>query len=166
MYILNNENKAYNLDELPDEIDDIRYCIYDALGEIPDYYFLPLVFVEQFNAPAALLQIGNFRIQMPLDWSVVVVDEELTSAEIMPIISLNDKNLHTIVYNPLAQMIPDSFEIKIANIFNDVNWFFPKLKQGSILCVPLETKDKPRCALFVQDRTKLQSEFDLSQLFE
>lgn len=103
---------------------------------------------------------------MPLDWSVVVVDEELTASEIIPITSINDKELHTIVYNPLAQMIPDSYEIKIANIFNDVNWFFPKLKQGSILCVPLELKDKPRCALFVQDRTKLQSAFELSQLFE
>jgi hypothetical protein len=165
MLILTPENKPYNLDSLPSEIEDIRYSVFDVLNTDPDFYFPPLVFIEQFNCPSALLEIGNFKIQMPLDWSVVVVDEELTSGEIMPITSLNDRDFHTITYNPLSQMIPNTATIKIANVFNDVKWFFPKLKTGSLLVIPLEMKDKPQCALFIQDKTKIQNIFDIHLLF-
>lgn len=166
MLILTPENKSYNLDTIPEEIDDIRYCTYDALRSDPDYYFHPLIFIEQFNCPGALLQIGSYRIQMPLDWSVVVVDEELTASEIVPITSLNDRESFTLVYNPLAQMIPSVASIKIVNIFNDVKWFFPKIQHGSLLPIPLSMDDKPKCSLFLSDRTKIQNIFEVGMLFE
>jgi hypothetical protein len=165
MYILTNSNESYNLDNLSNEIDDIRYCVYNTTADVPDYYFPPVVFVEQFTTPAALLKINNTYIQMPLDWSMLVVDEEMTTGEIIPITEINDHNFSTVVYNPLTQMIPDVHEVKIANVFTDVSWFFPKLQTGSLLCVPLQNKKNPKCVFFVNDRTKLQNAFDISQLF-
>ena len=63
MKILTVENKTYELDDIPDTIDDLRYSIldYSNPGHI-DYYFIPLVFLESFYAPAAVLQIGQHQI--------------------------------------------------------------------------------------------------------
>lgn len=166
MLILTPENTSFDLDTIPDEIDDIRYCTFDTTAPEIDYYFHPLIFIEQFNSPGALLQIGSYRIQMPLDWSIVVVDEELTAGEIIPITTINDKESYTLSYNPLAQMIPNVVPVKIVNVFNDVKWYFPKLSQGSLLPVPLSFGHKPKCAMFLQDRTKIQNTFELGMLFE
>ena len=49
MKILTLENNSYDIDSVPDEIDDIRYCVFDAGDpEFMDYYFLPLIFLESF----------------------------------------------------------------------------------------------------------------------
>ena len=43
MKILTVENKTYDINCVPDEIDDIRYCVLDASDpEFVDFYFLPL----------------------------------------------------------------------------------------------------------------------------
>ena len=63
MKILTLENKPYDIDCVPDQIEDIRYCVFDGGDEeFQDYYFLPLIFLESFNAPAAVLQIGNYKV--------------------------------------------------------------------------------------------------------
>ena len=56
---------------------------------------------------------------------------------------------------PLSTKIPDCYDITITNIYQDVKWFFPKLKHGHMLAVPLESKDKPRCAYFVKEQNKI-----------
>ena len=48
MNILTNDNVAYNLDKIPNEIEDIRYCVLDySDSKNPDYFFIPLIFVSQ-----------------------------------------------------------------------------------------------------------------------
>ena len=60
MKILTVDNTVYEIDHVPDEIDDIRFCVFDTSDpEWMDYYFLPLIFLESFYAPAICLQIGN-----------------------------------------------------------------------------------------------------------
>ena len=42
MKILTVENKVYELDTVPDEIDDLRYCVFDTSDpDYKDYFFLP-----------------------------------------------------------------------------------------------------------------------------
>ena len=49
MNILTVENNVYNLDSVPDEIDDLRYCVLDVNDpEYYDYFWHPLVFLESF----------------------------------------------------------------------------------------------------------------------
>ena len=38
--------------------------------------------MESFYAPAICLQIGENSIQMPMDWSIVITDEDLTGIEV------------------------------------------------------------------------------------
>lgn len=167
MRILTNENISYDLSKIPDEVDDIRYCVFDYSDQNnPDYFFIPLIFLESFHAPAVVLQVGNRSVQMPLDWSVLVCDDEYSDMEIMPLTSLNDRGFHTMAFNPLRHMVPRPQEINITNVYSDIKWFFPKLKQGNILVVPIEDKPHPDCVLFVKDSTRIPDVIDIATLFE
>lgn len=131
-----------------------------------DYFFVPLLFLEVFNSPSAALEIGPYRLQMPLDWSVLVCDSEYSDLEIVPLSSLNDRGFHTMVFNPLKHMVPKPHEITIGNVYSDVRWFFPKLKTSNILLVPLEDGPTPNCAMFVKDTKKIPEVIDIGCLFE
>ncbi len=75
MQILTVENQGIAINSLQDEIDDdMRFSVFDNSDvQNPDFYFVPLVFLESFSAPTAVLQIGDQKIHMPLDWCVAVV---------------------------------------------------------------------------------------------
>ncbi len=156
MKILTIENEPFDLNTVPDEVEDMRYCVLDASDkEEIDFYFLPLIFLESFHAPAICLQIGNSSIQMPMDWSILICDDDYGGVEVIPLTSLNNRGFKALATNPLSTKIPDCYDITITNIYQDVKWFFPKLKHGHMLAVPLESKDKPRCAYFVKEQNKI-----------
>lgn len=157
MKILTVDNTVYDLNSVPDEIDDLRYCVFDASDEeYMDYFFLPLIFLESFHAPSICLTIGEYNLQMPMDWSIVSSDEEFGSVEVIPLASLNNRGFVTPIFNPLRNSIPIAAKIQITNIYQDVKWYFPKLKNGHILAIPLEDKPEPKCALFVKEANKVK----------
>jgi len=162
---LTNENRAYNLDRIPDEVEDVRYCVFDTTDPTyMDYFFIPLIFLESFYAPAIVIQLGEYTVQMPLDWSIVVCDEDYTALETMPLTSLNDRGFSTMVYNPLNHMVPQPHEVNIVNVYADVKWFFPKLRHGTLLVVPLDNSESPPCALFVKEKNKIPDNLGLEDL--
>ena len=156
MKILTVDNSVYEIDQVPDEIDDIRFGVFDTSDpEWMDYYFLPLIFLESFYAPAICLQIGEHNIQMPMDWSIAITDEDLSGIEVIPLTSLNNRGFLTATLNPLSGRLIECHEVKITNIFQDVKWYFPKLKFGHILAVPLGQDNNSPCAYFVKDTNKI-----------
>jgi hypothetical protein len=164
MKILTVENTPYDLDTVPDEIDDIRYCVLDAsdINEV-DFYFLPLVFLESFHAPAICLQIGEHSLQMPMDWSIVICDDDFSAVEVMPLASLNNRGFKAVTINPMRSSSLAGMDINITNIFQDVKWYFPKLKNGHVLAVPLTDTPNPQCAYFVKEINKV-CDFELGDL--
>lgn len=165
MHILTAENKSYNLDSVPDEVDNLDFCVLDLTDtSYIDFYFLPMVFLESFHAPALCLDIAGRQLQMPMDWSMLITDEELSSIEVIPLTSLNNRGLHTVLMNPLDNIMPKAAPVYITNIYHDVKWYFPKLKTGHMLVVPLENTAKPRCAIFVKELTKIPNVIDLADL--
>lgn len=170
MNILTLENRAFEMNEIPDEIDDVRFCVLDNSNPSDaDYFFIPLIFLESFNAPAVVLRIGEHQVKMPLDsqrpWQIVVAEEEFGDAEVVPLEDVNDRGFTAFVYNPLVGGRPDYLEIEIEDIYQDVRWYFPKLKPGQILTVPLESGDKPKCAYFVRDISRQCEVVDFTQIW-
>ena len=105
--ILTVENQSYDLDMVPEEIEDIRYCVLDYSNpKEADYIFVPLVFLESFNAPAAILQVGQYQVKVPLDWSLIVCDPMVGDPEVLPVTSLNDRGFKAFVFNPLTGFLP------------------------------------------------------------
>lgn len=152
---------------MPDADNDIRYCVLDYVDpKNPDYFFIPLLFLESFYSPAVVLQIGDYKVQMPMDWSILVCDEDYSDLEVVPLTSLNDRGFHTMLYNPLRHMVPKAYEVNIVNVYATVKWYFPKLKNNNILVVPVEGGERPLCCLFVKDVTRLPDIITVSSLFE
>jgi hypothetical protein len=166
MKILTVDNKPYELDEIPDTVEDIRYSVLDYSNpKNVDYYFYPLVFMESFYSPAAVLKVGDHTVNIPLDWSVVVCDPMVGEPEVMSLMSLNDRGFHAFAFNPLTGFMPSYLDLSISNIYTDVKWYAPKLKFGHILVVPLEDKENPVCALFIKEANKIPEVLDISELF-
>jgi hypothetical protein len=154
-----DDNSSYEINEIPEEIDDIRFCVLDNSDpKNPDYFFIPLIFLESFNAPALVLKIGENIIKMPIDWQILIGESEVGDLEVVPLTSINDRGFSAFAFNPLSSFRPTFFPVEVVDIYQDVKWYFPKLKSGQLLAVPLETNTVgSMCVYFVKDISR-QSE--------
>lgn len=167
MKILTLDNLAYDLNNLPDDVDDnMRFSVLDNSDPSnPDFFFIPLIFLESFNSPAMVLKIGNDEVTMPIDWSIAVGDSTSSSdIEILPLTSLNDRGFEAFCFNPLSSFRIEFKPIEIVNFYNDVRWYFPKMKNGQLLSVPTQSGEKPSCCYFVKEISRQSELIDLSRI--
>jgi len=167
MHILTLDDTTFSLNNLPESVDEnTRFAVLDNSDPInPDFFFIPLIFLESFNSPAMVLRIGDDEITMPIDWSIAVGDKEgSTDIEVLPLTSLNDRGFDALVFNPLSSFRLEYKRIEIVNFYNDVKWYFPKMKSGQLLATPLKSGKKPPCAYFVKDISRQCELIDYSKL--
>ena len=167
MNILTLENKSFNLVTLPDEVDDtMRFSVLDNSNpQDPDFFFVPLIFLESFNSPAVVLNIRGNEVTMPLDWCMAVGCSEAGSdLEVLPLTSLNERGFEAYLFNPLTSYKADFGKIEIINFYNDVKWYFPKMKNGQLLSVPITEGSDPLCAFFVKDINRQSEIIDFGKL--
>lgn len=167
MKILSLNNRSFDLNELPEEVDDnTRFSVLDNSNATdPDFYFMPLIFLESFNSPAILLDIGGYEIQMPLDWCMVVGDSECgLDPEVLPLTSINERGFDAFIFNPVSGFRAEYYKIEIKNIFQDVRWYFPKMKMNQMLTVPLHDGESPPCAFFVKEISRQSEIIQISKL--
>jgi len=165
MYILTENNIPYNIDSVPDEVEDLKYCVLDYTSSDVTYTHMPLIFLESFNAPSAILQVDDVQIEMPLDWSVICGEPSAGEPEILPLATINQRGFKAFETNPKSSIMPSWPFIDIVNVYTEKKWFVPKLKYGHLLCVPIEDKPKPRCLYFVKEVSKLPEVLDLDKIW-
>lgn len=152
MRILTNDNRSFDIVNLPEEVDDLRFCVFDNSDPAEsDYYFVPLIFLESFMSPALVLKIGDQQITMPVDWQLLIGEPDHGDLEVVPLTSINDRGFKAFGFNPLSSFKPEFLPVEILDVFTENRWFFPKMKNGQMLCVPLSSGDKPMCVYFVKD---------------
>jgi hypothetical protein len=167
MRILTLENKAYALNKIPESVDDdMRFAVLDNSNpQEPDFFFHPLIFLESFNSPAIVLEINGHELTMPLDWCIAVGCSQAGSdLEVLPLTSLNNRGFEAFLFNPLTGTMPQFGKIEIINFYNDVKWFFPKMRNGHLLSVPIQDATKPDCAFFVKDINRQSEIIDFGKL--
>ena len=165
MNILTVENVTYDLNAVPNEVDDLQYCVLDCTNpKALDYFFIPLIFLESFNAPAVILDIGGQQIEMPMDWSILVGEKELGICEMVPLTSLNDRGFEAFVHNPFSGYTHEFKEVKIVNVFQEVKWYFPKLKNGHVLTMPVKAGSKPSCVFFAKELNQIPDQIQVGDL--
>jgi hypothetical protein len=166
MKILTLDNIAYDLTELPEEIDDLRFAILDnSTPANVDYHYIPLIFLESFNSPALVLRIGDKQIKMPVDWQILIGEPDMGDLETLPLTSINDRGFKAFEFNPLSAFRPSFQDIDIVDIYQDVTWYAPRLKNGQFLCVPIDDGPKPRCVFFVKEISRNCEIVDYSMAF-
>jgi|TARA_B110000503_G_scaffold28696_1_gene45980 hypothetical protein len=167
MRILTLDNMCFNLDDIPDQIDeDIRFSVLDNSDpKNPDFFFVPLIFLESFSAPAMVLEIAGQEVTMPVDWSIAVgCSESGNDLEVLPLTSINDRGFEAFLFNPLKSFKTEFGPINIVNFYTDVKWYFPKMKNGQLLSVPITEGKNPLCAFFVKDISRQCEVIEYSQL--
>jgi|TARA_B100002019_G_scaffold282715_1_gene288279 hypothetical protein len=167
MRILTLDNKAFDLNELPEEVDeDARFSVLDNSDpKEPDFFFMPLIFLESFNSPAICMKIGDHEVKMPLDWCMLVGDSDcLSDPEVLPLTSINERGFEAFVMNPIKGYRTDFKPIEITQIYQDVRWYFPKMKNGQLLTVPLTDGPNPPCAYFVKEISRQSELVELAKL--
>ena len=166
MYILTLENQAYEMNEIPDEVEDLRFAILDNSDpKNPDYFFIPLIFLESFNSPALVLRIGNNIVKMPVDWQVLIGEPDFGDLEVIPLTRLNDRSFKAFTFNPLSSSMPSYESIQILDVYQDVKWYFPKLRSGQMLAIPLNDSEHPPCAYFVKEISKQSEVVDITKVW-
>ena len=152
MRILTLDNVPYELDTLTEEVEDMRFAILDNSDPAnPDYHYIPLIFLESFNAPALVLRVGEHTVRMPVDWQVLIGEPDLGDLEMLPLTSINDRGFCVFQFNPLTSFRPSFLDIEILDVYHEVTWYAPKLKNGQMLAVPLTNESAPECVYFVKD---------------
>jgi hypothetical protein len=167
MRILTLENQSMELSHIPNSVEEtIRFAVLDNSDPSdPDIIFNPLIFLESFNSPAVVLQIDHNQVVMPLDWCVAVGCSEAGSdLEVLPLTSLNNRGFEAFLFNPLTGSYPQYRTIEIINFYNDVKWYFPKMKNGQLLSVPVQEGKDPLCAYFVKDISRQCETIDFGKL--
>ena len=167
MNILTLENQTFELNSLPEEVDDsVRFSVLDNSNpQDPDFFFIPLIFLESFNSPAIVLNVGGNEITMPLDWCMAVGCSQAGSdLEVLPLTSLNERGFEAFLFNPLTGSQPKFETLEVVNFYSDVKWYFPKMKSGQLLTVPVNSKDNPLCAFFVKDINRQSEVIDFGKL--
>lgn len=176
MKLLTNENKPFDTNNIPNDVLDLRYCILDYTEPTDvDFYFVPLMFLESFTSTSALVQIGQYTVQLPLDWSIVIGDKEVGDLEVLEIHRLNDRPMSAFVFNPLSSFYFSYLDIHIIDVFSDVKWYMPQLQTNHILTVPLGEKNQwvksrnknesyPECCYIIRDVNKLPDVLNITHI--
>ncbi len=167
MRILTLDNVAYEMNEIPDEVEDMRFCVLDNSDpKDPDYFYIPLIFLESFNSPALVLRIGEHTVKMPVDWQILIGEKDLGDLEVVPLTSINDRGFSVFCFNPLSSFRPEFYPVEIVDIYQDVKWYFPKLKPGQLLAIPLEpNKEGSLCIYCVKEISRVSEVLDYSKVW-
>ena len=161
-----DENEAFDLSTLPDEIGDMRFAILDNSDPSnPDFMYIPLIFLESFTSPALVLKIGDHVIKMPVDWQIVIGELEVGDLESLPLTSLNARDFKAFQFNSLSSYMPTFEPIEILDVYTEVNWYIPKLKNGQYVAVPLHEGKNPKCVYFIRDVSRNSEVIDYNNLW-
>lgn len=160
------DDKSFELNALPEEIDDMRFAILDNSNpDEPDFQYIPLIFLESFTSPALVLRIGKHKIKMPVDWQIIIGEDEVGDLEALPLTSINDRDFKAFQFNSLSGYMASFEMIEILDVYSEVNWYAPKLKNGQFLAVPLDDGPKPMCVYFIKDISRNCEVIDYNKLW-
>ena len=111
-----------------------------------------------------VLKIGPWTVKMPVDWQLLIGEKDLGDLEVVPLTSINDRGFCAFCFNPISSFRPEFHPVEIVDIYQDVKWYFPKLKPGQMLAVPLDSDtDKPMCIYFVKEISRMSEVVDFSK---
>lgn len=159
MLVLTPENTTFEVDQVVDVVPNEMYCVLDLTDiDNSDYYFHNILHIVSFSSMGAELDIGGNKIIVPLNWQILLGDEDSGYMEISTIENLlNIKNPFAYVYNPIKSMYAKYEPVKVLSVFTlPTRWQIPMLPKKNMLVVPLKRGHNPPCVMFADENDKIQ----------
>jgi hypothetical protein len=112
-----------------------------------------------------VLEIGGREITMPLDWNIAVGDlEDSNTVDVVPLTSIADRGFQAFIFNPLSSFKAQFAPVNVINFYNEVKWYFPKMKNNQLISTPLTDGKDPNCAFFVKDISRQCESIEYTEL--
>ena len=131
----------------------------------PDFFYIPLIFLRELQCSSGSTRNWNGQDQDALGLEDVDRRAGQSEMHVLPITSLNDRGFDAFTFNPLSSPKPDFYPIDVVDIYTEVKWYFPKIKSGQMLAVPLSNGPKPICAYFVKDISRQCEQVDYGSVW-
>lgn len=169
MLILDENNKMVDIDQVSKNR-EVYYAVLDfSKPRSPDYFFKPIIFIDTYTSPAAMLQVGPYTTLVPFRWSVVVTYADI--AELVAVEDIVSKDHDAFCVNPITSYMPDRLPIRYKGSL-DVSWSYPTLGKSDMLVLPVgeaptrpgDREKGPTCIL-AGERIKIPETIDLSLLW-
>lgn len=175
MFILNEENKTINLGNLTTFFEkygkekDIMFFILDLEGSKDEYDFkcLPLKYIEKTITNAVEVVINDqYIMRIPINWYILCGDKIFyENIEFINIQNIMNEEYNCISINPLSSYIPKWYSLKIINMFPNIEWISPKVKNEQYIVYPLSEKENPDCIIISPEQNKNNVILDISDIF-
>ena len=154
MLVLTPENKVFDMNTVGDFIPDAMYCSLNLTTlKDADYYFHNILGTVNFSSIAAELQIGDYTTQVPINWQILIGDDETGMVETVRVddlLSINDP--YAFVYNPITSKYIKFLPVKVKNIFTiNIRWQIPMIGKSNMLVLPIEYKESPNCIMIADE---------------
>ena len=162
MLVLLPDNVPADLNLIPSEV-DMNFCVLDNSDpDTADYFFPQLIMLESFYAPTLKLKIGEYYINVPADFQLLIGEPAHGNLEVNSVTSISGRDFKAFSINPLSSFTPNFLPADVDDILPTTRWYVPKLRIGELLCVPLCNKPKPPCIFLTRDMPKSMEVIRLS----
>jgi len=158
IYVLDENKNPIKLKEAPYQGGNLYFTLLDFtdINDV-DIVCFPLNVYEIFTTSVAEIRIGNLGfVYVPLDYHVPVGDRFHGDLELLDILSIIDKEIETLVIKPIDGYHIRWETIDVINIYEDVSYIFPVVRNTHLVACPIENVHNPYC-IFVGNRTVKQN---------
>lgn len=130
MKILTETGERVSITGIPQTLSDKRHF---AVLHDNDFHFRPLIFLEVYKARQVTVQLGNHRVGLPADFSILVYDRDNGLIEAIELGMAT--GFDALAFNPLRGLIPESLPMVLHHDRDKREWMVPKFPNNCALAV-------------------------------
>lgn len=157
MKILLPENKPFDLNQPTNKLIDSKMCVFEYSDkDYMDFYFKKITTFILYRYPTVELLVGGkYRIELPLNWRILVTNKHDYICRLVPVEDLFHFENQIPVFNPYHIGLPKILNVEITNINPaPVEHFVPKIPKKNLLVLPIGTKDQWETRIIDKDGVK------------
>lgn len=144
MEVLISPTEIFNLDQPISKLIDNKICVYDCSDkDYQDFFFKKISTFISYRYPSVSLLIGDkYRIDIPLNWRILVTNKHEQICRLVPIEDLMHFENQLPVFSPFHPGLPRILNAEIFSInANPVEHFVPKTPKKNLLALPIGNKN-------------------------
>jgi len=134
MHIYNENSHIEYLDHLTAPVTSSFFWTLDLLFK--DFKLSPLTILEEYTAPALLIETGNCIITIPTNWKILIYDEGTSYLDVIEVYELTTNKFKALVYGPDCFKCQGTF-LKVIDYTPSTIVVTPGINKHQMLCYPI-----------------------------